>query len=55
VNPSPKGTGFKFIDYTSIAFWAIKRALQYRDRPVWEKIMVRAQPRLLLGKSAGSM
>jgi starch synthase len=39
-----EGTGFKFIDYDPRRFLeAIERALQvYRNRPVWEKIMVRA-------------
>jgi starch synthase len=44
-NPlTEEGTGFKFIDYTPRCLLeAIKRALQvYRNRPVWEKIMVRA-------------
>jgi len=57
VNPlTEEGTGFKFVDYTSCCLLeAIKRALQvYRDRPVWEKIMVRAMAQdFSWGKSAG--
>ena len=44
-NPmTEEGTGFKFLDYTPPCLLeAIQRAVQvFRNRPVWEKLMVRA-------------